>query len=204
MQPTLIPGTEGYSEDAEWLIPRYESVSFPEKYRAVLHMLPSKPSMILDVGAGTGIDSAWLAMNGHNVIAVEPVAAFREAGIKLHPSSKIEWLDDSLPALSKIVPRNEIFDVVLVAAVWSHLAPHERVQAMASITALLKSGAILVMSIRHGPAPANRRVFDVSSEETIELAIVNGFSVILKVQTLSVQQINRQAGVTWSWLVFKK
>lgn len=200
----MILGTEGYSEDAEWLIPRYESVSFPEKYRAVLYVLPTKPSMILDIGAGTGVDAAWLATNGHNVIAVEPVAAFREAGIKLHPSSKIEWLDDSLPALSKIAPRKDTFDVVLVAAVWSHLAPHERVQAMSSITALLKSGAILVMSIRHGPAPANRRVFDVSSEETIELAIMNGLRVILNVQALSVQQINRQAGVTWSWLVFKK
>jgi protein-L-isoaspartate O-methyltransferase len=74
----IVPGTEGYSEDAEWLIPRYESISFVDKYRDVLEFLPTNTSTILDIGAGTGIDSAWLAANGHDVIAVEPTAAFRK------------------------------------------------------------------------------------------------------------------------------
>jgi protein-L-isoaspartate O-methyltransferase len=204
MRSKIVPGTEGYSEDAEWLIPRYESVSFVEKYKAVFDWLPTKPSTILDIGAGTGIDSAWLATNGHNVIAVEPTAAFREAGIKLHTSPRIEWLDDSLPALSKIAVRKATYDVVLVTAVWGHLAPRERVQAMSTITSLLKSEGILVMSIRHGSAPANRRVFDVSEDETIDLAMLNGLRVILKRKALSAQLINRQAGVTWSWLVLKR
>jgi 2-polyprenyl-3-methyl-5-hydroxy-6-metoxy-1,4-benzoquinol methylase len=204
MYLSSIPGTEGYSEDAEWLIPRYENVSFIDKYRAVFHFLPTKRSTILDIGAGTGVDSAWLATNGHNVTAVEPVAAFREAGIKLHASPKIEWLDDSLPALSKIASRKDAFDVVLVTAVWAHLAPHERVQAMSNITALLKSGAILVMSIRHGLAPTNRRIFKISADETINLAVLNGLRVLFKKRTQSAQPINRRAGVTWSWLVFKK
>jgi 2-polyprenyl-3-methyl-5-hydroxy-6-metoxy-1,4-benzoquinol methylase len=204
MQPTIVPGTEGYSEDAEWLIPRYESISFVDKYRAVFEFLPTKTSTILDIGAGTGIDSAWFATNGHDVIAVEPTAAFREAGIRLHASHRIEWLDDCLPALSKITSRKVTFDVVLITAVWSHLAPLERVQAMSTITGLLKSGGVLVMSIRHGTAPPNRRVFEVSAEETVELAMLNGVRLILKRETPSVQFINRQAEVTWSWLVFKR
>ncbi len=204
MQSSTVPGTEGYSEDAEWLVPRYESVSFIDKYRAVSHLLPEKASMILDIGAGTGADAAWLATNGHSVVAVEPVAAFRGAGIKLHASAEIEWLDDSLPALSKTMSRKGAFDVVLVTAVWVHLAPPERAQAMSNITALLKSGAILIISIRHGPAPANRRVFEVSAEETIELAKWNGLREILSARTHSAQLINRRAGVTWSWLAFEK
>lgn len=85
-------GTEGDAEDAEWLIPRYESVDFFEKYRAVIHLFPEEPSSILDVGAGTGADAAWLAQKAHRVVAVEPVAAFREAGLELHPSPRINGL----------------------------------------------------------------------------------------------------------------
>jgi len=204
MHPSTVSGTEGYSGDAEWLIPRYESVSFADKYRAVSHLLPTAPSTALDIGAGTGVDSAWLAKHGHDVVAVEPVAAFREAGIKLHSSPKIEWLDDSLPQLVEIASRKEAFDVVLVSAVWNHLAPQERARAMSNIVALLKFGATLVMSIRHGPFPTNRRMFEVSADETIDLAMSCGLSMILNARTASAQLLNRQAGVTWSWLVFEK
>lgn len=204
MHSFKVPGTEGYSEDAEWLIPRYESVLFTEKYRAVLHLLPTEPSLILDVGAGTGNDAEWLTKSGHDVVAVEPVTAFREAGIKLHPSPKIKWLDDSLPHLSKIESLTKSFDVVLLSAVWNHLAPTERLLALSSITSLLQPEGLLVMSLRHGPTPTNRRMFEVSADETTDLAISHGLRMIASARTSSTQLINRQAGVTWSWLVFEK
>ncbi len=199
-----VPGTEGYAEDAAWLIPRYESVSFVDKYRAVSHLIPAAPSTILDIGAGTGVDSSWLAELGHDVVAVEPVAAFRDAGIKLHPSRQIEWIDDSLPGLVKIVQREKEFDAVLISAVWGHLAPDERRLAMSNIVPLLKSAAVLVMSIRHGLAPANRRVFEISADETIELAKSFGLEMTLIARMPSIQPLNCQAGVTWSWLAFKR
>lgn len=204
MQSNIVPGTEGYSEYAEWLIPQYESVPFVEKYKAVLHLLPTKASEILDIGAGTGADAAWLATKGHYVLAVEPTGLLREAGEKLHPSNQIEWLEDSLPMLSKTMGREKAFDLVLVIAVWAHLAETERQQAMFNIAALLRPDALLIMSIRHGPAPTSRRIFEVSAEETIELAQRHSLKVTLHLLTASVQPINRQAGVTWSWLVFQK
>lgn len=62
-----IVGTEGYTESADFLIARYESVSFTEKYESVLHLMPEKASDVLDIGAGTGVDAAWLAAAGHRV-----------------------------------------------------------------------------------------------------------------------------------------
>ena len=70
----MIPGTQGYAEQAPHLIEQYESLAFADKHRAVLHLLPDKTSQVLDVGAGTGADAAWLAARGHRVIAVEPTA----------------------------------------------------------------------------------------------------------------------------------
>src|SRR5688572_11126945 len=100
--------------------------------------------------------------------------------------------------------RKEAFDLVLVTAVWAHLAETERQQAMVNVAALLRPGALLIMSLRHGPAPASRRIFEVSAEETIELAQRNSLKETLHLLTGSVQPINRQAGVTWSWLAFQK
>lgn len=201
--PALVSGTAGYAEDAEWLIPRYESVDFLEKYRAVIHLFPEAPSAILDVGAGTGADAGWLAQKAHRVVAVEPVAAFREAGIKLHPSSRIDWLDDSLPQLLKVQRNKKGFDLVLVSAVWNHLAPAEREQAISRLATLVATGGHLILSIRHGIAPANRRMFDVSTDETTRLATAHHFKLVVNAQTPSVQLLNRQAGVTWSWLAFR-
>jgi SAM-dependent methyltransferase len=200
----IIPGTEGYAEDAEELIPRYESIPFIEKYQAVLHLLPVTASRILDIGAGTGVDAAWLVAQGHRVLAVEPTDVLREAGAKLHPSNQIEWLKDSLPMLPGTLAREKTFDIVLVTAVWVHIDQRERQHAMSNIAALLKPGALLVMSLRHGPAPMNRRIFEVNAEETIELADRHGLKKSLYLQTSSAQPINRQAGVVWSWLVFQK
>lgn len=200
--PVDVPGTEGYEEDAGWLIPRYESVSSVEKYRAVLHLFPESPSLILDVGAGTGVDAGWLVQKGHQIVAVEPVAAFRNAGVKLHPSPRIEWIEDSLPKLSKIVPRKKCFDLVLVSAVWNHLDSEAREQAMSSLASLVAAGRSLILSIRHGAPPINRRMFDVSADETIRLAAAHRFRLVMSAQTASTQLLNRQAGVTWSWLAF--
>jgi SAM-dependent methyltransferase len=198
------PGTEGYPEDAEWLIPRYEGVSFEDKYKAVFHLLPTAQSTVLDIGAGTGADSAWFANLGHNVTAIEPVAAFREAGIRLHSPLQIEWIDDSLPELAKVASRKEAFGLVLISAVWHHFAPDERKLAMSCIAPLMQPCATLVMSIRHGPSPANRRVFEVAPDGTIELALSHKLRLIERTETPSQQLRNRQAGVTWTWLAFER
>lgn len=204
MEPSTVPGTEGYAENAGQLIARYESVAFLEKYRPVVHLLPTRACSVLDIGAGTGGDAACLASLGHTVIALEPVAAFREAGMKAHAAANIEWVNDSLPSLSAIGARQTGYDLIVVAAVWMHLAAEERMEAMGNISTLLKPGAILVISLRHGPAPEGRRIFDVSANETAELAMRHQLKVMLNTPAPSVQPQNRQAGVSWSWLVFEK
>lgn len=199
-----IVGTEGYTESAYSLIARYESVSFTEKYESVLHLMPEKASDVLDIGAGTGVDAAWLAAAGHRVLAVEPTDRLRDSAKAIHPSPLIEWIADSLPDLRKLISRGQSFDLVLLTAVWMHLAQQERQKAMPNVAALLKANGVLLMSLRHGPVPENRRMFQVSADETILLAEREGLRNTLNIEVQSAQLINRQAGVTWSWLAFRK
>ena len=84
-------------KEPERLIYRYESVQFEEKYKSVRHVLPTGPAKVLDIGAGTGVDASWLADKGHRVLAVEPTAAFRDAGMRLHPSERMNGSMTAFP-----------------------------------------------------------------------------------------------------------
>ena len=199
-----IPGTQGYAEQAAELIPQYESISFAAHHAVELHLLPTLPGRILDIGAGTGLDAAWFAEQGHSVLAVEPTAEFRTAAMRLHPSPLIEWLDDALPNLDAVMGRGQRFDVVMLSAVWMHLDEAERGIAMPRVVSLLAPGGVMVLSLRHGPVPAGRRMFAVSGEETIALARQHGLGVVQNTNTESLQPGNRAAGVTWTRLAFKR
>lgn len=198
-----VPGTQGYAEQAGELIGRYEAVAFLDKHRAALHLLPAAPGLVLDVGAGTGADAAWFASRGHRVVAVEPTGALRGAGMALHPSPAIEWVDDSLPHLAAVAARGPVFDAVMLTAVWMHLDEAERRAALSTLAGLLAPDGVLVFSLRHGPVPAGRRMFEVSGEETIALGREHGLRPVLQARRASVQPANRQAGVRWTYLVFR-
>jgi SAM-dependent methyltransferase len=199
-----VSGTEGYAENAPLLIKQWRRVSFAEHHRSVLHLIPANPSRVLDIGAGIGTDAAAFAAMGHSVVAVEPVDQLRNAGMELHSSPRIEWVDDSLPDLLLLRSRKKPFELAMLTAVWMHLDEQERRRSMANVCALLSDGATLIMSLRHGPVPAGRRMFDVSAEETIELANTHGLQPVLNLKTESVQSENRRIGVTWIRLAFVK
>ena len=199
-----ISGTEGYADEAPELFRHYESISAAEMHGAILHLVPKKPGRIVDIGAGTGRDAAWFAEMGHHVVAIEPTDEMRIPAMALHPSPRIEWLNDNLPDLAILRERGERFDLVMLTAVWMHLDEAERTRAMPNVAALAKSGAAVVMTIRHGPVPSGRRMFEVSAEETIELAATHALYPVLNQHRESTQAQNRAAGITWTLLAFVK
>jgi len=204
MTQVQVSGTEGYAEEAEELFKLYEAIPAADAHRAVLHLIPAAPSSVLDIGSGTGRDAAWFAAQGHRVVAVEPTDALRLPSMALHPSPLIEWLDDSLPDLAMLQGRGESFDVVMLTAVWMHLDAQQRRQAMPNIASLVQEGGTMIMLIRHGPVPPGRRMFEVSAEETIELARMQDLHPVLNMRVESTQEANRVAGITWTSLAFVK
>ncbi|VVD60604.1 hypothetical protein PTE31013_00080 [Pandoraea terrigena] len=151
-----------------------------------------------------GRDAAALAAMGHSVVAVEPVDELRAAAINFYPASSVVWLDDSLPELCLVRESANTFNVVMVTAVWMHLDEVERRRGMNTISALLDEGGVVIMSLRHGPFPRGRRMFDVSAADTIRLAEGHHLHPLLNVCSGSAQQANRNMGVTWTRLAFRK
>ncbi len=199
-----LPGTAAYTETAERLIPRYEALDFEELHAAMLDLMPVEPVRLLDIGAGTGRDAARFAAAGHRVTAVEPTDAFRDAGRRLHAAHDIEWIDDGLPDLAALSGRDAAYDAILLTGVWMHLETEERWQAMPVLASLMAPGARLLMSIRHGPVPEGRRMFEVTGAETIALAERQGLRLIRERHTESIQPENRANGVHWTMLAFER
>ncbi len=167
--------TDGYAEKADKLAAQYESVTFDEVHAAILPHLPSS-GRALDIGAGTGRDAAALAGRGFTVTAVEPIAELCTHGYRLHAGKGIVWIDDLLPDLAAVTARAERFDAIFLTAVWMHLDAAERSRAMAVLASLAAPKGRLFMTLRHGPVPPGRHMFDVSGEETAALAAPRGFA----------------------------
>src|SRR6266550_8422071 len=174
-----VSGTEEYAEEADELVQRYESTSFAEVHRSVLHLILTAPGWVLDIGSGTGRDAAALAAMGHRVVAVEPTEEMRMRAAALHPSRQIEWLDDSLPDLTHALGLGKQFDLVMMIAVWMHLDQQQRGRAMPRVASLVRTGGVMIMSLRHGPVPRGRRMFAVSADETIGLAKAAGLQLLM-------------------------
>jgi SAM-dependent methyltransferase len=197
-----VSGTGGYAEEAEALIEQYEGIRFVDAHQQVLHLILTAQGRVLDIGAGTGRDAAVFAAMGHSVVAVEPTGALRSAAMRLHPSAGIGWVDDSLPELASLADRVECFDAVMLTAVWMHLDAEQRQRAMPRVAKLVRAGGVMILSLRHGPVPAGRLMFDVAAEETMELASAEGLSLILKGERQD--GVLGRPGISWTRLAFSK
>lgn len=190
-------GTQGYGEAAASLTGEYEKLDFARVHRDTLHLFPTAPCRVLDIGAGTGRDAAVLARLGHRVTAVEPTEELRSFGELAHAECAITWLDDALPDLPRLTALGQPYDLVLMTAVWMHLDAAERARAMPRVAARVAPSGLVLMSLRHGPVPPGRRMFEVSGEETVALAAGCGLRLAHRGAR---PDMRGRPGVHWTYL----
>ncbi|MCP4076670.1 MAG: class I SAM-dependent methyltransferase [Gammaproteobacteria bacterium] len=190
-----------YKNNNVELSAQYNSVDFIKVHEDWLEYLPSKGSLILDVGAGSGRDALWLAQHGHEVKAVEPVTEFIENFKANNAAPLFEWVVDSLPLLSTLNKYANSFDLVLLSAVWMHLTPKQREQSFQTLSCLNKPGGLLIISLRHGASPDQRMMLPVSINEIELLANKYQYKVLDNKQ--SSDQLNR-TDVVWETVILKR
>jgi 2-polyprenyl-3-methyl-5-hydroxy-6-metoxy-1,4-benzoquinol methylase len=199
-----IPGLKGYmGSDVKRLAAQYESGKFDEIHRSWLHHLPPTGASVVDIGSGSGRDACALCKRGFVVSAVEPSSDMIAEAKLLHRSSNIEWIQDHLPCLKRLVSSHRTFDLLLLSAVWMHLDAESRDVAMGTLPSLMNPGAITVITLRH-PNDPSRYMFDVDPQETLRAASTHGLRVLLN-ETVAdpVPQWGRPQ-VSWSLMLFKK
>ena len=164
-----ISSTAYYDRHATELADAYESISFERAHPELVTLLSSGPPIrVLDVGAGSGRDAAWMAGRGHAVTAVEPSANMREIGQRLHGDPRIVWANDSLPLLSRL--GGEQYDLIALSAVWMHIPPRNRAASMQRLSTLLGPHGSIYFTLRLGPADRGRSIHGVSFQEIEALA----------------------------------
>jgi hypothetical protein len=104
--------------------------------------------------------------------------------------------------LSDVSARGITFDIVMLTTVWMHLDEQQRQSDMPKVAALIRPGGVMMLSLRHGPVPAGRRMFEVTSGETISLADLNGMICVHHLEDRDTQL--KRPGVWWDRLVFIK
>jgi hypothetical protein len=62
----------------------------------------------------------------------------------------------------------------------------------------------LIMTLRHGPVPAGRRMFAVTADETVILVEAEELKKVFNRHAESREDTNRRAGVRWTKLVFER
>jgi len=198
-----------YNQHASLLAQQYLSKSFEDIHQGWFSYLAPVLSIsngrILDIGAGAGRDSCYLAQQGaHNniqVTAVEPAQALADIGKQQTKHLNVHWLTDSLPALDVVTKQEISFDLILLSAVWMHIPASDRPRAIRKLANLLKPGGKLVISLRHGPSGDERQMHQVCSDELTNLGKTAGLFP-LHTSELETDKLGR-GNVSWQTVVLQ-
>lgn len=82
-----------------------------------------------------------------------------------------------------------------------HLAPHQRTTAFKNLMGLLAAGGILAVTLRCGPAPAEREMYEVTEEEIRQLSAEYGATVL---RCLSAPDQSGRSEISWIQMALQK
>jgi SAM-dependent methyltransferase len=194
----------GYEQAADSLLPAFDRIDPAELYATVAGFFPPPPATAIDIGAGSGRDAAWLARSGYDVVAVEPVAAFRDHGRRACEGLPVRWLADRLPDLASVRREARSVRLAIASAVWQHLEPEAQIRAIGSLAAILETGGRAVVSLRRGPGASSRPVFPCNEHALVDAAARSDVRLVHDAERPSMQEGTRARGVTWTWLVLER
>jgi SAM-dependent methyltransferase len=103
-----------------------------------------RPGPTVDVGCGSGRDTAWLAANGFDVVGIDASEGLLAEARRRHPD--VRFVRDELPDLASL--ETGAFANVLCETVIMHLAPDTVADAVRRLAALLAPGGALYLSWR--------------------------------------------------------
>lgn len=162
-----------YESHAREVSATYESLDAEDLLGWIQDFLPDEGGRVLDVGAGSGRDAAWLARRGHQVVAVEPSPAMRVEASKHHEDLNIQWEDERLPDMPRASSQGP-YDLILLSAVWMHVPQVQRKRAFRKLINLLSPGGTLAITLRKGPEVPERGIHEVTVEELESLSYDHG------------------------------
>ena len=193
-----------YESHAVAVAQRYEAVESPVECRFPIAFIEG--ARVLDLGCGSGRDTARLIAKGYDAFGVEPSGGLRAAAIANHPELAGKIVDGMLPDIGK--PFGGDFDGILCSAVLMHVPDSQLFDAALNIRALLKQHGRLLISLplSRGESLVNHRdadgrLFTPCAPEEITLLFERlGFQLIGRWDS---SDVLARAGTSWFTLLFE-
>jgi SAM-dependent methyltransferase len=189
---------DAYNSHAKNISNLHERLIPRQLYQLILEYFEPN-GKTLDIGCGSGRDTAWLANNGFDVMGIDASSRMLEEARKRHP--ELTFQEMALPDLAGISDGS--YANALCSAVLMHLEHGSLKIAAKNILRILSKGGILLLSFR-GTREANKRengkLYEtITKEEAIGLFEQEGGELLFYESTL-------EAGRNhfWHTFVFKK
>lgn len=132
-----------YNDDANSIANLHEAL-VPERLYQLIMEFFTADGKTLDIGCGSGRDSAWLVKNGFDVLGIDASTGMLDEAKKRH--SELTFQEIALPELAGI--RDDSYANVLCSAVLMHLAHDSLESAAKNIFRILVKGGVLLLSFR--------------------------------------------------------
>jgi 2-polyprenyl-3-methyl-5-hydroxy-6-metoxy-1,4-benzoquinol methylase len=189
-----------YHENAQQFFERYRALSTPDVLGAAVLAIPPCPSLVLDLGSGSGRDSEWLADLGHIVVSVEPATALRDLARAKGQDRRIVHFDAKLPQLDGLEMFVGGFDFVLCSAVWMHLDASQRPLAADRLYEIVKPGGAAVVTFKVAPEDRQRIMFEIDPNDVAEDFRRAGFDIAMNEN----EDLMGRDGTRWFTCVLNK
>lgn len=178
MNDSARTSIESYTAQAESLCAVYNSLKTEDVLPGIADVLPvvsSSHRKALDLGCGSGRDAFWLAARGFSVVGVDAsIGMIRRAWDHKQSGSAITYIEDDIPALNRVRARDGRYAFFLMSAVWMHLNPVERAETIRFMAEHAYKNATAYITLRHGPSPEGRPMFETSIAEFRDLVADQG------------------------------
>ncbi|BBA35371.1 methyltransferase type 11 [Methylocaldum marinum] len=187
-----------YNKEAEKISNQHDRLAPKRLYELVLKFfIPNRKT--LDIGCGSGRDTAWLATNGFDAMGIDASFGMLEQARKRYPELTFQQI--ALPDLAGVSDGS--YSNVLCSAVLMHLEHGSLKAAVKNILRILSQGGILLLSFR-GTRNANKRengkLYEtITKEEAIDLFEKEGGELLFYESILEVGRNH-----LWHTFVFKK
>lgn len=187
-----------YNQNADSFIEGTQNADMSDQYRMFLKYLPNG-GKLLDLGCGSGRDSAYFSSLGFEVTAADGSEALCKR-VKEHygiPALCIKFEELSFAA---------VFDAIWACASLLHVKKADMPDVMEKVSAALKPGGVLYASFKYGSEErtSNGRFFNDYTEQDLETLLTTENQLTLLEYWITEDVRPDRSGERWLNFVAKK
>lgn len=187
-----------YNQNADAFIEGTRNADMSEQYRFFLKYLPTG-GKLLDLGCGSGRDSAWFASLGFEVSAVD---GSEELCKRVRENDGIHALCIQFEELSFVAE----FDAVWACASLLHVKKGDMPKVLMNVSAALKPGGVLYASFKYGSEErfCNGRFFNDYTQNDLDTLLTSENQLSLLEYWITEDVRPDRSGERWLNFIAKK